>query len=94
MLQQVPQLGNGPPLLVATLKCVTPIQIQVIGPQTLYIAETAEALLQASDSNVINALQINKATGVYTLWWIGDLYVAGSSAAPSAPIMTNAGGTL
>lgn len=80
MLQQIPQLGNGPPILIATLKCITPIQIQVFGPETLYLAETQNALTQASDAGVINGLQINKATGIYTLWWIGDLWAAGSIA--------------
>ena len=79
MLQQIPQLGNGPPILIATLRCLTPILVQVIGPETLYLAETVGALNQASDANVINAVQINKATGLITIWWIGDLYAAGSS---------------
>jgi hypothetical protein len=80
MLQTVPQLGNNHPRLLGSFDCLTPILIQVVGPQTLYLAESDNALMQASDSNVINAVQINQATGLVTIWWKGDLWAAGSVA--------------
>jgi hypothetical protein len=80
MLQTVPQLGMSHPRLLGSFKCLTPITIQVIGPATLYLAETDNAIMGASDNNVINALQINQATGVFILWWKGDLWAAGSTA--------------
>lgn len=86
----VPQLGIGPPKLLASFKCLTPIQIQVIGPETLYLSDDGNAMA-ADDAGLINAFQFNQATGIYTLWWIGDLYAAGS--APFEPLIAIPGVT-
>ena len=78
MLQTVPQLGSAKPRKLATFQCYTFLMILVIGAQTLYIAETENALMQSDDSGLIDALQINQASGIRNLWWKGDLWAAGS----------------
>lgn len=80
MIQSIPQIGISPPKLLGTFKCLTPIVIQVTGPDTLYLAETNNALSQENDFGVIDALMINLASGIIKLWWIGDLWAAGSDA--------------
>ena len=80
MLQSVPQINQFKPRKIVTLNCWTFIVIQVVGPQTLYIAETENALMQTSDTGLIDALQINQASGIMRLWWKGDLWAAGSAA--------------
>lgn len=80
----VPQLGIGPPKLIGSFKCLTPILIQIVGGETLYLSDDGNAM-EADDAGLINAFQFNQATGPYTLWWIGDLYAAGS--APFQPLI-------
>jgi hypothetical protein len=80
MKQAVPQIGSGPPILIASFKCWTYLVIQVVGPQTLYLAESMNAIQAQTDNGVIDALQINQATGIIGIWWKGDLYAAGSAA--------------
>lgn len=80
----VPQLGLGAPKLIASFACLTPIIIQVVGGQTLYLSDDGNAM-GADDAGLINALQFNQATGPFLLWWIGDLYAAGS--APFEPLI-------
>jgi hypothetical protein len=80
----VPQIGIGAPKLIGSFQCLTPIQIQVVGPETLYLSDDGNAM-GADDAGNINAFQFNQATGIYTLWWIGDLYAAGSS--PFEPLI-------
>ena len=79
MIQNVPKLGSSKAVLIGSFKCLTPITVQVVNPNTLYLAESDNALSQATDNGVINALQINQATGIFTLWWSGDLWAAGSA---------------
>jgi hypothetical protein len=80
MIQPIPALTGGKPKLVNSFKCWTFIVIQVVGGATLYIAESDNALCTTTDNGIINALQINQASGIVPLWWIGDLWVAGSIA--------------
>lgn len=80
MLQSVPVRGGGQPRLLGTFRCLTAIVVQVIGPATLFISETAQALVQTDDSGLIDALQINQASGLQTLWVEGDVWAAGSIA--------------
>jgi hypothetical protein len=78
VLQSVPQLARAKPRLLVTLKCLSPIIVQVIGPNTLYLAETDNALMQTDESGLIDAVQINRASGLVLLWWLGDVWAAGS----------------
>ncbi len=80
MIQSVPQLGMTRPKLLGTFKCLTPILIQVLTADTLYLAETDNAITQQNDFGLIDALQINLASGIRTIWWKGDLWAAGSAA--------------
>lgn len=80
MLQAVPSRGSANPRLIATFSCWTFLAIQVTGTNTLYLAETQQQLLAVSDDGSIDALQIAQANGIVGLWWIGDLYAAGSQA--------------
>lgn len=80
MLQSVPSRASAKPRLICHLDCVTPITVQVIGPNTLYIAETDTQLMINDDSGLIDALQINQASGAVTLWMKGDVWAAGSQA--------------
>ena len=81
MLQTVPQLGLAKPRKIATFPCYTFLIVQVINAgQTLFLAETENALMQTDDSGLIDALQINQASGIRNMWWIGDLWAAGSIA--------------
>jgi len=81
MLQSVPARGSSSPRLLATFSCPTFIVIQVIGPNTLYLAETQNQLMSVSDAaGEIDALQISAAAGIVGLWWTGALYAAGSQA--------------
>jgi hypothetical protein len=100
MLQSVPSRAQAKPrLLVQGLKCPTPITIQVVGPNTLYLAESDTALMQTDDSGVLDALQINQASGIVVFWAMGDVWAAGSQAANAAfkPLIyipnTNTGST-
>lgn len=81
MLQSVPSRGSANPRLLATFPCWTFIVVQVIGPNTLFLAETQQQLAAVSDAvGEIDALQIPAAAGIVGLWWKGDLYGAGSQA--------------
>lgn len=80
MLQSVPERGAAKPRLLCSLRCVSPVIVQVIGPNTLFLAETDNALMQTDDSGVIDALQINQASGLLVLWLAGDVWAAGSVA--------------
>jgi hypothetical protein len=80
MLQSVPARASGAPRLLATFSCPTFVVIQVIGPNTLYLAETQQQLMMANDDGTIDALQINQAAGIVSFWWNGTLYGAGSQA--------------
>lgn len=79
MLANIPQIGLQKPSLVATFKCWTALLVQVVTPDTLYIAESDNALIQENDLGVINALQVTRGTGILSFWWKGDLWVAGST---------------
>jgi hypothetical protein len=78
MLQPVQQINQGKPTLVKTFKCYSYIIVQVIGAATLYLAESDNALITTGDAALINALQINQASGIQPLWWKGDLWAIGS----------------
>jgi len=80
MLQSVPARASGAPRLLATFACPTFIVIQVIGPNTLYLAETQQQLMMSNDDGTIDALAIAAAAGIVGLWWNGTLYGAGSQA--------------
>jgi hypothetical protein len=78
----VPLRASAQPLRVANFPCWQFIMVQVIGPNTVYLAEDADELKQVSDSgNVLNdGIQINQASGLVALWWLGELWTAGSAA--------------
>lgn len=80
MLQSVPALRSAKPRLLCTFTQVTPIMVQVTGPNTLYLAETDQQLMQSSDSGEIDAMQITQASGLIVVWVNGALYAAGSQA--------------
>jgi len=83
MLQSVPQRGAAKPRLLGTFSCWTYVTIQIVGPNTLFIAETDNALMQTDDSGTIDALQLTQAGapgGLYQFWWMGDMWGAGSVA--------------
>jgi hypothetical protein len=80
VLQAVPKLGNGKPRLLGSFQCPTYVVVQVVGPNTLYLAETENALMQNADDGSIDALQINLASGIQQYWWYGDLWAMGSAA--------------
>jgi hypothetical protein len=86
MLQSVPQLAMSMPRLLGSFQCPTFVIVQVTGPNTLYLAETENALMQKSDSGLIDALQINATTGIISFWWYGDMWAAGS-AIPFFPLI-------
>jgi hypothetical protein len=75
-----PQRAAAQPLRIANFPCWQFLMVQVIGPNTVYLAEDADELKQISDSgNVLNdGIQINQASGLVPLWWLGELWVAGS----------------
>ena len=77
MITSVPQIGTGKPKLVDSFACYTYIIIQVFTANTLYVAETDNALLEPNAFGQIDALQINQASGIIRLWWKGDLWIAG-----------------
>lgn len=80
MLQSVPSRGSANARLLVTLPCWTFIVIQVIGANTLFLAETQQQLTAVSDDGSIDALQVAAAAGIVGIWWIGDLYASGSQA--------------
>lgn len=80
MLRTIPPRGGGNPALIATFACPTFIIVQVIGANTLFLAETQQQLALVSDTGEVDALQIAAAAGIVGLWWNGDLYAAGSQA--------------
>ena|ERR1700689_4915819 len=80
MLQSVPSLRSAKPRLIATFAQVTPCMIQVAGPNTLYLAETEQQLMELSDSGEIDALAITAASGLVVVWFNGALYAAGNQA--------------
>jgi hypothetical protein len=90
MLQAVPKLGNGKPRLLGSFRCPTYVIIQNATPNTLYLAETENALMQNADDGSIDALQITNTSGdghgVVQLWWKGDMWAAGS-AIPFRPLI-------
>jgi hypothetical protein len=100
MLQSVPSLRSAKPRLLCTFTQVTPIMVQVIGPYTLYLAETDQQLMENSDAGTIDAIQINQASGLVVIWVNGCLYAAGSQAvaAPFLPFIyipnVNSGGLV
>jgi hypothetical protein len=79
MIQSIPQIGTQKPKLVDSFGCYTYVIVQVTTANTLYIAETDNALTSPNDFGVIDALLVNLATGIFRFWWKGDLWVAGDS---------------
>ncbi len=77
-----PQRAAAQPLRIANFPCWQFCIIQVIGPHTIFLAEDADELKQASDSGVVlnDGIQINQASGAYEFWWLGELWVAASIA--------------
>jgi hypothetical protein len=84
MLQAVPKLGNGKPRLLGSFRCPTFVVVQNSTANTLYLAETENALMQNADDGSIDALQISNISGdghgMVLLWWKGDLWAMGSAA--------------
>lgn len=80
VLQTVQPLGGQQPACLGHFKCLTAILFQVLGAGTLYISDNAQSLIGVSDTGVIDAIQLNQATGPITIWVEGDIYVAGSIA--------------
>jgi hypothetical protein len=86
MLQSVPSRASAKPRLLATFACPTFIIVQVLGPNTLFLAETEQQLMMNNDDGTVDALQLTFAAapgGLYFMWWNGPLYGAGSQAAPA-----------
>jgi len=80
MKQSIPVIGESKPKLIASFDCLTPIIVQVFTNNTLYLAETDNALYTTNDFGQIDALQVNQSSGIITIWWIGDLWASGSAA--------------
>ena len=83
MLQSVPAIASAKPRLLATFPVPTFIIVQIVGPNTLYLAETDQQLMLSNDNGKIDALQLTQAGapgGLYFMWWQGDLWAAGSVA--------------
>jgi hypothetical protein len=83
MLQSVPSRASAAPRLLATFGCPTFVIVQITGPNTLYLAETQQQLMMFNDDGTIDALQLTQAGangGIYTFWWNGPMYAAGSQA--------------
>ena len=81
-LRSIPSRGNSNPALIASFPCWTFLAVQVVGANTLYLAETQQQLALTSDVTTdIDALQIDQTDKIVQLWWLGDLYAAGSQAA-------------
>ena len=78
VLQVVQPRGGQQPACLGHFKCLTPICFQVVGAGTLFISDNSQALIGSSDDGVIDAIQLNQASGVTTIWFEGDVYVAGS----------------
>lgn len=79
-LTPVPSRGNGLPKLLGQFPCLTPIVIQVVGTNTLYLAETSIQLMSITDDGVVDALAIVQANSPFVFWAIGDVWIAGSQA--------------
>lgn len=81
MVITAPQRAQAQPLRIGNFACWQWCMAQVIGPQTIYLAEDADELKQTPDSNVVltDGLQINQASGLFQFWWLGELWVAGSN---------------
>jgi len=82
MVVTVPARASAQPTRVASFPCWQFIMVQVIGPNTIFLAEDADELKQVSDSGAVlnDGLQINQASGIFEAWWQGELYAAGSVA--------------
>jgi hypothetical protein len=78
VLQTVQQIGGQQPACLGHFKCLTPLCFQVLGAGTLYISDNSQSLIGTSDDGIIDAIQLNQASGVVTIWFEGDVYVAGS----------------
>lgn len=80
MVITAPQRAAAQPLRVASFSCWQFCIIQVIGPNTVYLAEDADELKQVSDSGIVlnDGWQVNQASGDRLFWWLGELWVAGS----------------
>ena len=78
----VPARAAAQPSRVASFPCWQFVGIQVIGPQTIYIADNQADLKTVSDSgvNLNDGLQINQASGLQWFWWKGELWAAASIA--------------
>lgn len=81
MKVSVPQIGQANPVRIASYDCYAWLVIQVIGPNTLYLADNPNDLIQVDDPTFPFAgVQVNQATGVFETWWKGELWAAGSVA--------------
>lgn len=80
MVITAPQRAAAQPRRIASFPCWQWCIMQVIGPQTIYLAEDADELKIASDSGAVlnDGIQVNQATGIFSFWWMGELWVAGS----------------
>ena len=80
MLVSVPD-STGRPRRIANFPCYTYILIQVIGPNTVRIAENdTELIVNQEQGQLTDGIQINAATGIFATWWKGELWAIGSAA--------------
>lgn len=77
-VQTVPARAAFQPKRLASFPCWQFILIQVIGPQTIYLAEDQEELKTSSDSGAVlnDGIQVNAASGLVGIWWKGELWAA------------------
>jgi hypothetical protein len=80
MLQSIPAFQSNQPRMIATFPRWTFVIIQVVGVNTLFLAETSHQLLMVADDGTVDALQIAAQNGIVQLWWLGDLWAAGNQA--------------
>jgi hypothetical protein len=105
MIVNAPSLGNGGPSRALVLRKWFKINIQVLGPNTLFIGTSKdEAGLIATGLGQADGLQLNNqnASLPFEIWWIGELWVCGSGSGCTAvfvipglqPSLFEAGGAL
>lgn len=79
-LTSVPPIGGGIPKMLGVFPRLTPISINVVGTNILYLAETSIQLTSTTDDLVIDALPVSQQNGFVVFWAIGEVWVAGSQA--------------
>lgn len=65
--------------LLASYRMWTLIHLQVMGADTIYIADTRQELQQIGPGGTSGGLQITNLPGIVSLWWFGDLWATASA---------------